>query len=112
SLWFLAMDGEKIAGVSLCYPKVVEDPDMGWLSTLGVLPEYRKHGLGYTLLRHSFREFQRRGKKRVALGVDSSSLTGATRLYERAGMKVVRVHNLFEKVLRPGRDISTQTIPE
>lgn len=36
SLWFLAMDGEEIAGMSLCHPKTVEDPEMGWVDSLGV----------------------------------------------------------------------------
>ena len=43
-------------------------------------------GLGEALLLHSFQEFSRRGCTRGTLGVDASSPTGATRLYERAGM--------------------------
>jgi mycothiol synthase len=37
----------------------------------------------------------------VALGVDSESLTGATRLYERAGMRVERLYSVYRKELRP-----------
>jgi mycothiol synthase len=51
-----------------------------------------------------------RGQKKVALGVDAASLTGATRLYERAGMHVARQYDTYEKELRPGRDLSTQII--
>jgi mycothiol synthase len=99
SLWFLAMDGEEIAGTSLCATYL----DMGWIGTLGVRRPWRGRGLGEALLRHSFVEFHRRGRRRVALGVDSDSLTGATRLYERAGMHVDRAHELWTKVLREGR---------
>ncbi len=35
-------------------------------------------------------------------------LTGATRLYERAGMQVVSVSEIYEKVLRPGIVFSNQ----
>jgi GNAT superfamily N-acetyltransferase len=110
SLWFLAVDGDEIAGASLCNPKSNLDPDMGWVSTLGVRRPWRRQGLGLALLHHSFEEFYRRGKNRVGLGVDAGSLTGATRLYERAGMSAIREFNILEKVLRPGRDISIQVV--
>ena len=37
-----------------------------------------------------------------ALGVDSESPTGATRLYERAGMHVERHFGIYQKTLREG----------
>lgn len=110
SIWFLAMDGDKVAGLSLCYPRTTEDPDMGWVSTLGVRRRWRRQGLGLALLQHSFGEFYRRGRRKVGLGVDASSLTGATRLYERAGMHVHRQFASYEKELRPGVELSTQSV--
>lgn len=112
TLLFLAMDGEQAAGISLCHKKVEEDPDMGWVGSLGVLRPWRRKGLGLALLHHSFREFQRRGKKRVGLGVDAQSLTGATRLYEKAGMHPDPAWQWshFEKELRSGIELSTQTV--
>lgn len=110
SLWFLAMDGEEIAGFSLCASSVPEDPDMGWLNQLAVLRPYRKQGLGLALLHHTFNEFYNRGKLRVGLGVDASSLTGATRLYERAGMHIAKKFNNFELELRPGVELGTETL--
>jgi ribosomal protein S18 acetylase RimI-like enzyme len=64
------------------------------------------------LLLHSFGEFYRRGIHKVALGVDAQSLTGATRLYERAGMHIVRQYARYEKELRPGVELSTQALKE
>ncbi len=110
SIWFLAWDGDEVAGVSLCWPKTNDDPDMGWVGTLGVRRPWRRKGLGLALLRHSFGEFYRRGHGRVGLGVDAQSLTGATRLYEKAGMRVARVYNNYEKELRPGVNLSTQSV--
>ncbi|MBN1261964.1 MAG: GNAT family N-acetyltransferase, partial [Anaerolineae bacterium] len=101
-LWFVAMDGDEIAGMSLCHPKNVEDPDMGWVNTLGVRRPWRRQGVALALLHHSFGELYRRGKRRVGLGVDAQSLTGATRLYEKAGMRPARQYATFEKELRAG----------
>ncbi len=110
TLWFLAMDGDEIAGLSLCWPNLPEDPEMGWVGTLGVRRLWRRQGLALALLHHAFGEFYRRGKARVGLGVDASSLTGATRLYEKAGMRADRQWDRYEKELRPGKDLSTQAL--
>jgi GNAT superfamily N-acetyltransferase len=109
-LWFVVMDGDEIAGMSLCYSKTTHDPQMGWVGTLGVRRPWRRKGLALALLLHSFAAFQKIGKQRAGLGVDASSLTGATRLYEKGGMHVARQFDRYEKVLRPGRDISTQSV--
>ena len=107
SLWFLAFDGDEIAGASLCTYQM----DDGWVDTLAVRRPWRRKGLGIALLLHSFGEFYRRGKYKVGLGVDSQNLTGATRLYERAGMHVARIYISYEKELRAGIELSTQAIP-
>lgn len=68
----------------------------GWIRTLGVRKDYRKHGLGLAILYHIFGECYKRGIQRVGLGVDAESLTGATRLYERAGMKIKQHYVRYE----------------
>jgi GNAT superfamily N-acetyltransferase len=110
SLWFLAMDGEQIAGICLCRPRRGDDESFGWVGTLGVTRPYRRLGVGMALLLHAFGEFRARGKARVGLGVDASSLTGATRLYEKAGMHIAERFDLYEKELRPGKDYGTQSV--
>jgi mycothiol synthase len=40
----------------------------------------------------------------VGLSVDAESLTGAPRLYGRAGLRVSSSYALFQKDLRPGRE--------
>ena len=107
SLWYLAFEGDEIAGASLCTYQM----DDGWVDTLAVRRPWRRKGLGMALLLHSFGEFSRRGKYKVGLGVDSQNLTGATRLYERAGMHVARLYISYEKELRAGIEPSTQAIP-
>jgi ribosomal protein S18 acetylase RimI-like enzyme len=108
--WFLALDGQEVAGVALCNPQVNEDPDMSWVWQLSVRRPWRKCGLGLALLRYSFGAFYRIGRKRAALGVDADSLTGATRLYEKAGMQVKRINNTYEYEVRPGTDLMKKEI--
>lgn len=112
SLWFMVMDGKQIAATSRCAPTTGADTSMGFVETLGVRRPWRRQGLALNLLYHIFAEFARRGKQRVALGVDAESLTGATRLYEKAGMVVASQMAQFDKELRPGEELSTQAIVE
>ncbi|HKI55143.1 MAG TPA: GNAT family N-acetyltransferase [Anaerolineales bacterium] len=100
SLWMVAWDKEQIAGFSQNrYRKGI-----GWIGTIGVRRPWRKKGLGLALLQHSFVEFYRRGMMTIGLGVDASNLTGATRLYQKAGMKIASEYVIYEKELRPGRE--------
>lgn len=100
-IWFLAIDqaSNEIAGASLCRFRMGDSP---WLSSLSVRRKWRGRGVGMALLRHTFSEFYGRGFRKVALGVDAQSLTGATVLYERAGMTVLQRYDLLEKELRAG----------
>lgn len=98
-LWFLAEAGGKLAGFAICRRDDV-DHSAGYVGLLGVRRPWRRQGLGEALLLHSFTEFRRRGYTRAALGVDASSPTGATRLYERAGMRVYRDTVFLERPVR------------
>lgn len=106
SLWFLAFDGNTLAGIAQCR---YENED-GWVGALAVRRSYRRLGLGMALLQHAFGEFYRRGASKVGLGVDAQNLTGATRLYQRAGMHIARQADCYEKELRPGRELSVQSL--
>jgi len=109
TLCYLAWDGDQLAGASICWPHSHEDRQMGWVEELGVRRPWRKKGLGLALLHHSFAEFYRREKHSVGLGVDAENLTGALRLYERAGMHSDpnRRYAAYELELRPGEDLRT-----
>jgi len=108
SLWFLAMTGDEIAGVAVNCMRL-ED---GWVGTLAVRRPWRKRGLGLALLYQSFGAFYRRGVNSVGLGVDAQSLTGATRLYERAGMRPTMRIATFARELRPGVDLSVRELAQ
>lgn len=81
----VAKDGDDIVG--LCLNDWKTNGEWGWVNYLAVRPRWRRRGLGEALLLESFREFFRRGERTVALGVDAQNPTGATRLYERVGMR-------------------------
>ena len=106
TLWFIAWDvrSAEIAGYCLCRYRM----GTGWVSILGVRRLWRKRGLGEALLLHSFGEFHRRGMKTIGLGVDAQNPTGATRLYQKAGMYVAAEYVIYEKELRPGREPAGQ----
>lgn len=97
SLWFLAEAGDELAGIALTRESENE-PGLGWVRILGVVPEFRRRGLAQALLRHAFGEYARRGLRRVGLGVDAENPTGAVRVYECAGMHVERTNLILQKV--------------
>jgi mycothiol synthase len=98
-LWWLAWAGRELAGVSLNAWHFSGDPRYGHVGVLAVRRPWRRRGLGLALLRHTFADFAARGANRVGLGVDGENLTGAVRLYARAGMSVVRRNDIYEKEL-------------
>ena len=102
ALWFLATEGDEPAGVALCS----EAEGIGWVETLAVRPAWRRRGLGLALLRHVFGDLRGRGLRRVGLGVDAANPTGATRLYERAGMRLAQQYATYSKELRPGVELA------
>ena len=77
---------------------------MGWIHIhiLAVGRPWRRCGLAVALLRNAFAEFAKRGKNKAGLDVDATGLTGANRVYERAGMRPTRQKDAYEKELRPG----------
>jgi mycothiol synthase len=71
----------------------------GWVDEVGVLAAARGRGIAAALLRRSFATFAGRGLRQVLLNVDAANPTGATRLYERVGMRVVNRWDLWDRRL-------------
>ena len=85
----------EVAGAALCFG----DRHLGWVLDLAVGSLSRKRGLGLALLQSGFRALYLGGHTHVGLEVDSENETGATRLYERAGMRITRRYATYEKRL-------------
>ena len=102
-LWLVAVAGEQVVGYLGATEEAAEDPSRGYVKLLGVRRAFRRRGIGEALLLHAFQNLAARGKAGCDLHVDSESLTGATRLYERVGMTPHPRFATWEKELRPGR---------
>ena len=87
--WLLEVDGAPAGACLLDESR--SDLGDGNVRTLGVLREHRGRGLAESLLLRAFRYYRDRGREGVQLTVDSESPTGANHLYEKVGMRPVRV---------------------
>jgi len=95
SLWFLAYEGNDIAGAALNL--FAKESGTGWVDHLSVRPGWRRRGIGKALLLHTFREFYLRSIHTIKLSVDSKSLTNAPHLYESVGMQTVQQYHIYRK---------------
>ncbi len=109
ALWFLAMDGDDVAGVARNCARAERDPDMAYVDTIAVRRPWRRRGIALALLAQSLAALRDAGHRAACLDVDAANLTGATRLYEKAGMHVHRRTDWWEKELRAGRDVRIGT---
>lgn len=82
SLCFIALDADGIVGVCQCWTSA-------YIKNLVVHPRAQRTGLGRALLLHAFKVFQERREGFVDLKVLEDNVR-AQRLYESAGMYVVR----------------------
>jgi ribosomal protein S18 acetylase RimI-like enzyme len=75
-------EGGQLAGVVLCWSSA-------FVKDLCVAEAFRRRGLGEALLCDALRLFRERGAAAVELKVHAGNPTGAQRLYERVGFRVV-----------------------
>lgn len=94
-LSFLAFDDVEIVGAAI----TLNDELGGWVQQVAVRRPWRNRGIALALLHSVFGELYKRGVADAGLEVDAESLTGATRLYERAGMRVKDQFTEFRKTL-------------
>lgn len=91
----LVKDGTRYVGFSFCrvYPS---DPDTGEVMVIGIRRGHRNSGLGRALLTHSVRALVEHGAQSIELAVDAESPTGAGRLYESVGFKVISMKRRYQ----------------
>jgi mycothiol synthase len=99
SLFFAAERDGRLVGETSGVPQRF---GMGWIGTVGVVPEARGLGVGRALLLRILAEFWARGERRVGLAVDAANETGATRLYESVGMRTSFGAIAYEKDISAG----------
>jgi ribosomal protein S18 acetylase RimI-like enzyme len=102
--WFALLDG-----VPVGYLIIEIDPQeneklgkmRGWVNDIGVLKEHRGRGIATRLLIHTVERLRALRMESVVLSVDDQNVTGARRVYERVGFRVVRRYTSFELALTP-----------
>ena len=97
TLWLMARDGRAAVGALTANVS----GDHGWVGEIGVLATHRGRGIAGALLRRSFGTFAARGVGRAMLAVDAENPTGATALYERVGMRIIKRWDLWERTTNP-----------
>ena len=97
-LWCVVRAGDEIAAGAICTANTYGG---GFVQILFTRRPWRRHGVGAALLADAFRRLWACGERRVGLGVDAESDTGAFRLYERAGMTPALGWLQYEKALGP-----------
>ena len=76
---------------------LVEEDGSGWVDQLAVARAHRGRGLAHALLLHAFALAWRLPNRECGLSTDSR--TRARRLYEHAGMRVVRSYTQYARPL-------------
>ena len=99
SLWRVAWDGDRIAGV--VETSIYRDENerlglsRGWLDRVSVRRPWRRRGLARALIASSFGALRERGIAEAWLGVDANNPTGALRLYEGLDFERMRSGRLL-----------------
>jgi mycothiol synthase len=93
TLVFLVRAGDEVVAAEINAHRF----GIGWVGTIGVRKRWRGHGIGRALLLAAFGELYRRGERRIGLAVDAGNETGATHLYESAGMRVAWQADVYER---------------
>ena len=102
-MWVVAWDGDQVAGSILNYIDHERNErtqrKLGYTEMIGVGRPWRKRGLARAMLARSMQVHKEAGMTQTGLGVDVENLSGALRLYESMGYKVVSGGTTFRKTL-------------
>lgn len=102
-LWRIGWDGDEIAGVILTTVPVAENEEFGrrrvYVASVSVRRPWRRRGLARALLSSSLVAARESGFTSASLGVDGTSLTGATDLYRSLGFAPERTYITWDKPL-------------
>ncbi|HWQ16098.1 MAG TPA: GNAT family N-acetyltransferase [Roseiflexaceae bacterium] len=100
----VAPDGT-LAAFAWCSVRAAENARTGrrdgWVGLLGTRRGHRRIGLGRAMLLSALQRIKAAGMDTALLGVDASSPTGATRLYEVAGFRTVYSRTLYSRDIHP-----------
>lgn len=110
-LSFVAMHEDEPIGLLLTH-RYPSDDDItggryGWIDKLATVSAWRGCGVASSLIAHALDAYRRDGLTHAALDVDSTSQTGANRLYERLGFRASRTTVMYSLTVEHDRTIGT-----
>ena len=89
SLWVVARQGSEIVGYAIGSRQDLDGREVGYVAEVGVRPARRGRGIAFAVLSTTIAAFAEAGLPAATLNVDADNLTGAIRLYQKAGMHPV-----------------------
>jgi mycothiol synthase len=117
----VAVEADQVVGFALLLTRQVPlflqglEPDQAWITAFGILPEYRRRGIGTALFRYLDQRTEAQGRKTVSIspyvpnyftpGVDVNAYPGALEFLTKAGFKTV------DHAISMGVDLSGFQIP-
>ncbi len=109
----VAWDGDQLAGFCHCRidaeVNALRGEQVGMIRYVGVVPAWRRKGLGAALTLAGLRTLRDAGMTSVVLGVDAENVTGARRLYEWFGFEVVEEQVMYRVPVVAALEISERT---
>jgi GNAT superfamily N-acetyltransferase len=105
-LWQIAWDKEtnEVAGQVRTFINVAENEKYnrkrGYTEFISVRRPWRKRGLARALIVRSLRLQKERGMTESTLGADSENISGAIRIYEDCGFRVVKKSAIYRKPIK------------
>ena len=109
-LCFVASQNGEVVGSCIGAARTVEWQDSGQIGSVSVRRPWRRQGVATALLQHAFGAYFRRGINRVVAECDADSFTGAHKLFAARGMTPFRHTDVYEKIIRPGRELRCLTL--
>lgn len=91
-----ALDGPRVVGTGLLGVRL----PVGWIGGMGVIPEYRRQGIGRQMMGYLLQQAQAQGITTVKLEVIEAN-EGAHQLYREMGFRDTRMLNYFTREPAP-----------
>jgi ribosomal protein S18 acetylase RimI-like enzyme len=102
-LWVVAWDGDQVAGSILNFVHREYNErtgrKLGYTENISVRRPWRRKGVARAMLAQSMWMFREMGMTQTALGVDTQNPSGALKLYESMGYKVISHSTNYRKKL-------------
>lgn len=105
SLWVLAWHGDRIVGQARNRINRAQNEALGVsrgrVNAVAVRRDWRRQGIGRSIVAESLRVLKRAGVAGATLGVDAENPHGALGIYEGIGFRITKQGRIYRKELQP-----------